>query len=55
MELIANKTFQKKKINELEDTGVTETISSKTETKTSGTATRASGSSGTIVSDPIHV
>lgn len=31
MELIANKTFQKKKINE--DTGVTETISSETETK----------------------
>lgn len=36
-------------------TGVIETISSETETKTSGTATRASGSSGTILSDLIHV
>lgn len=33
MELITNKTFQRKELNELEDIGVIETISSETETK----------------------
>lgn len=37
MELIANKTFQKKKINELK-TCIIETISSETETKNIWTA-----------------